>query len=240
MPVLIQHEVLQLKGKKALGPQQRSPPASHRPHPGATRLDPSGRGPSALQVRLHLDVTVDDVPRVEILQSRNDLSPIEAGTLLREDTFSREVEKQLEGKAESGGSTRAGMPDPKFTPASSERLATTPRKGLLVNTHLSSIGVLHDKAEAVVGLECVFQGLERQGAEIPLRNGAPREAAPCPPWPCILRINTKPVHTTLFLFHLVCSDSVLREGGFMRVSVRDRGGGEGLYFREAHSPEVSV
>ncbi|KAG8143730.1 hypothetical protein E2320_000909 [Naja naja] len=46
---------------------------------------------------------VHHIPRVEILQGRNNLSPVEAGTLLREDAFSREVEEQLEGKQPGQG-----------------------------------------------------------------------------------------------------------------------------------------
>lgn len=70
-----------------------------------------GRGPGCaggqrgpLGVQAHLDVAVHHIPRVQVLQGRDDLRAIEAGPLLREDALPGQVEEQLpEGE---GGEVR--------------------------------------------------------------------------------------------------------------------------------------
>ena len=47
------------------------------------------------QPHTHLDVTVYHVPRMQILEGRDDLCAIKASPLLREDTLPGQVEKQL-------------------------------------------------------------------------------------------------------------------------------------------------
>lgn len=46
----------------------------------------------------YLDVTVNNIPRVEVLQGRDYFSPVEAGTILSEDPLPGQVEEELEGE----------------------------------------------------------------------------------------------------------------------------------------------
>lgn len=44
----------------------------------------------------HLQVTVNNLRRVQVIQRRNDLSAVETGPILRKHAFSRQMKKQLQ------------------------------------------------------------------------------------------------------------------------------------------------
>ena len=88
-------------------------PKSEPPWRG--KCGPEGTGPASpvrapqvpqarRQPHTHLDVAVHHVPRMQILKGRDDLCTIEAGSLLREDSFPGQVEKQL--PAEEGAKSQ--------------------------------------------------------------------------------------------------------------------------------------
>ena len=58
----------------------------------------------------HLDVAIDDVPGVQVLQGRDDLSAVETSAILRENALTGEVEKELreQGAMGTGGGWRDG------------------------------------------------------------------------------------------------------------------------------------
>lgn len=59
-------------------------------------------GPSTGGDHTHLDVAVHHIPRVQVLQGRDDLCTIKAGPLLREDALPGQVEEQLPGEGKGG------------------------------------------------------------------------------------------------------------------------------------------
>ena len=61
----------------------------------------------------HLDVAIDDVPGVQVLQGRDDLSAVETSAILRENALTGEVEKELreQGAMGTGGGWRDGRTD---------------------------------------------------------------------------------------------------------------------------------
>ena len=168
VPVLVQHEVLQLQAAASASARLPVPPPSPAlppPHP-ASPPRPRSPAPPPIPGPAHLEVPVHHVLlRVQVVQGGHDLGAVEPGPVLGEHPLPGQVEEELrDGEPERGRrpgpGSRGGDPnqagsgeDSHPDAGGSERAA--PGTG----PYLASVGVLHDEAQAVVGLEGVLQGL---------------------------------------------------------------------------------
>lgn len=66
--------------------------------PGTRSQKRASASPAGGLEQPYLNVAVHDVPGVEVLQGRHDLSPVEPGPILSEDPLPGQVEEELQGE----------------------------------------------------------------------------------------------------------------------------------------------
>lgn len=118
----------------------------------------------------HLQITVNNIPWMQVLECWHNFCTIEACTVFCEHSFPWQMEEELKDTRAEWNKNICTFEKIRLSVHSKLLTPCDIRVSMGMSSHLATVGIFHYKTEPIMGLEGIFQCLQEENDHIRKKN----------------------------------------------------------------------